>query len=122
MSYFVLPILLFSIKLRMNYLGWGRESCFFCYRFLLVLLFLFEGVSSSSGCLVYAALIYFWHSLSLQYNYFASDTTVATNVSHIKSVAECSIIHPTSFYFAYCSCVILYVFSYTATNTEIEPQ
>ena len=100
MSYFVLPILLFS-KLRINFLGWGRESCFFCCRLLIILLFQFEGVSSSSWCLVYVALIYFWHSLSLQYNYFASDPTVATNVEHIKSVAECSIVHPTSFYFAY---------------------
>ena len=39
-------------------LGWGRESWFFCYRLLLVLLFLFEVVSSLYACLRKVASFY----------------------------------------------------------------
>ena len=35
------------------------ESYFFCYRLLLIMWFLFGHVSSSSGCLGLAALLYF---------------------------------------------------------------
>ena len=57
---------------QINDLGWGRESWVFCYRLLVILLFLFEGVSSSFGCFGNAAFILLWHSLGLPYNYFAS--------------------------------------------------
>ena len=41
-----------------NYLGWERESYVVCYRILLIIWFLFGDVSSSSGCLGWAALFY----------------------------------------------------------------
>ena len=40
----------------MNYLGWGRESLFVCYRLLVIMWFLFGEVSSSSRCLGWAVL------------------------------------------------------------------
>ena len=60
MSYFVLPGLLFTILALVNKLPRlgerERESeMFFCYRLLVIWLFLFEGVPSSSGCLGKAA-------------------------------------------------------------------
>ena len=61
MSYFALPSLLFTIiecKLqKINYLGYGKESWFFCYRSLVFLLFLSEGVPLSLG--VWERLCYF---------------------------------------------------------------
>ena len=44
--------------IRINYLGRGRESFFISYRLLVIMWFLFEEVSSSSGCLGWAALFY----------------------------------------------------------------
>ena len=41
-------------NMQIDYLGWGRESRFFCYP----LLVMFEGVSSSSGCMGKVALFY----------------------------------------------------------------
>ena len=48
MLYFVFFCYLFISKLKLNgYLGWGIESYFFCYRLLVIVWFLFGGVSSS---------------------------------------------------------------------------
>ena len=52
----VIAVLLLKCKTQINYLIFGRESWFFCYRLLAICLFLFEGVFSSSGCLGKAAL------------------------------------------------------------------
>ena len=52
--------LLFKYMIKqINYLGWGRESWVFCYRLLVILLFLFEGVSSSSALGASERLRYF---------------------------------------------------------------
>ena len=52
--------ILYSIVsyLRINYLHLGRESSFVCYCLLVIILFLFGEVSSSSWCLGWAALFY----------------------------------------------------------------
>ena len=36
----------------------GKRGWFFCYRLLLITLFLFEGITSSSGCLRTVVLLY----------------------------------------------------------------
>ena len=50
---------------------WEERAGFFCYLLLVIVLFLFEEVSSSFVCLGKAAL-FLWHSLGLSYNYFES--------------------------------------------------
>ena len=60
-----------KIDQQINYLGWGRESWFSCHRLLVILLFLVEGVSSSSECLGNAALFH-CGSPSAFNNYFDS--------------------------------------------------
>ena len=62
MLYFVLPSLMFNILKNVSFrrlitpVGEGR--LFFCYRLVVILLFLFERVSSSSKYLGNAALFY----------------------------------------------------------------
>ena len=59
---------LFKCKLKQfNYLGWGREGWFFCYRLLAILLFLFEGVSS--WCLAKASLFHYRTPAGSSINY-----------------------------------------------------
>ena len=61
MSYFVFCCVLFICELyRFNYLGWGRESLFLCYRLLLIFLLVLR-----IGC-----IILLWLSLGLPYKYF----------------------------------------------------
>ena len=54
MSYLVLPTLLGTIYMHCKL----RERCLFCYRLLVMLLFIFERVCTSSGCLGKTALFY----------------------------------------------------------------
>ena len=91
MSYFVLSYLLFhylnvSFSRLMTSFGPGRENWLFSCRLLVIMLFLFERVSSSSGCLGRLHLL-LWHSLGLAYKYFTSE------YCHFYSRKNHSLIH-----------------------------